>query len=255
MAGDWIKMRSDLFTHPKVVRMASALKADKLRTVGGLMSVWCLFDAHSIDGELEGYTFDEVDDHLRWPGFSAAMCAIGWLSETGKGLSLPEFDTHNGQSAKRRAQDADRKREVRKVSASDADEKRTREEKRREEKSNSVPNGTGAVAPLKSADDMTKDELWSAGKSLLMAADMPKAQCGSFVGKLVKDYGDTVVVDAVRAAVVARPVDPAEYLKATCQRMAGQRLTLGKQEALEARNMAVAGSWLPPELRQQEGAI
>lgn len=134
MAGDWIKMRSDLFTHPKVVRMASALKADKLRTVGGLMSVWCLFDEHSIDGELEGYTFDEVDDHLRWSGFSAAMCAIGWLSETEKGLSLPEFDTHNGQSAKRRAQDADRKREVRKVSASDADEKRTREEKRREEK-------------------------------------------------------------------------------------------------------------------------
>ena len=32
MASDWIKMRSDLFTHPKVVRMASALKADKKRT-------------------------------------------------------------------------------------------------------------------------------------------------------------------------------------------------------------------------------
>ncbi|MQI04921.1 hypothetical protein EI057_02935 [Escherichia coli] len=31
MAGDWIKMRADLHTHPKVVRMASALKADRLR--------------------------------------------------------------------------------------------------------------------------------------------------------------------------------------------------------------------------------
>jgi hypothetical protein len=133
MAGDWIKMRADLFTHPKVVRIASALEADRLRTVGGLMSVWCLFDAHSVDGELDGYTFAAVDDHLRWPGFSSAMCAVGWLEESGKSLVLPEFDTHNGQSAKRRAQDADRKKEVRKTSTSQADKLRTREEKRREE--------------------------------------------------------------------------------------------------------------------------
>lgn len=70
---------------------------------------------------------------------------------------------------------------------------------------------------------MTKDELWRAGKSLLSQAGMPQAQCGSFVGKLVKDYGDLVVVDAVRAAVVARPADPAEYLKAACMHAAGQR--------------------------------
>ena len=169
MAGDWIKMRADLHTHPKVVRMASALKADKLRTVGGLMSVWCLFDAHSIDGELEGYTFDEVDDHLRWSGFSAAMCAIGWLSETEKGLSLPEFDTHNGQSAKRRAQDADRKREVRKVSASDADEKRTREEKRREEKEKST-----AVAMQ--TPDGVSSELWQAFLKVRKAKKAPMSE-------------------------------------------------------------------------------
>jgi hypothetical protein len=86
----------------------------------------------------------------------------------------------------------------------------------------SVPTGTGGDA-AKPADQLTKDELWAAGKSLLTGAGMPKAQCGSFVGKLVKDYGDQIVVEAVRAAVVARPVDPAEYLKATCMRAHGQR--------------------------------
>jgi hypothetical protein len=133
MAGDWIKMRSDLFTHPKVVRMSSALQADTLRTVGGLMSAWCLFDAHSIDGELEGYSFSTLDAHVRWEGFSAAMASVKWLVDTGQSLVLPEFNTHNGASAKRRAQDADRKRNVRKESASEADKMRTREEKRREE--------------------------------------------------------------------------------------------------------------------------
>lgn len=133
MAGDWIKMRADLFTHPKVVRISSALKADRLRTVGGLMSTWCLFDAHSIDGTLPGYTSETLDAHLGWQGFSAAMCLVDWLLDDGESLSLPSFDTHNGASAKRRAMDADRKREDRKASAPKADKKRTRGEKRREE--------------------------------------------------------------------------------------------------------------------------
>lgn len=90
--------------------------------------------------------------------------------------------------------------------------------------SSSVPTGTGGDA-AKSADQLTKDELWTAGKSLLVNAGMPKAQCGSFVGKLVKDYGDQIVIEAVRAAVVARPADPAEYLKGACMRAAGTRAT------------------------------
>lgn len=133
MAGDWIKMRADLHTHPKVVRIASALQADRLRVVGGLHAVWCLFDTHSVDGYLEGYRLATVDDLIGWSGFAAAVKAVGWLDEVAGGLTLPEFDTHNGQSAKRRAQDSERKR-IERASASDADKKRTREEKRREEK-------------------------------------------------------------------------------------------------------------------------
>ena len=112
-----------------------------------------------------------------------------------------------------------------------------------------IPDSFGSVAiatggdAAKPAADMTKDELWKAGKSLLEQSGLPKEQCGSFVGKLVKDYGDRVVVDAVRAAVVARPADPVEYLKATCMRSVGQRAPVNKQEALEQRNRSVADAW------------
>ncbi|WIF61387.1 DnaT-like ssDNA-binding domain-containing protein [Enterobacter cloacae] len=157
MAGDWIKMRADLHTHPKVVRMASALKADRLRIVGGLHSAWCLFDVHSVDGLLDGYSADTLDDLIGFPGFSRAMMAVGWLEENGESLVMPRFEAHNGQSAKRRAQDADRKRNVRKASASEADKKRTREEKRREdikdkphiggEQNSSVDNSAGGGEP------------------------------------------------------------------------------------------------------------
>lgn len=69
----------------------------------------------------------------------------------------------------------------------------------------------------------TKEEIWKAGKSILEAAGVPKAQCGSFVGKLVKDYGDDVVVEAVRQTVLENPADPREYLKALCIRAKGQK--------------------------------
>lgn len=157
MAGDWIKMRADLHTHPKVVRMASALKADRLRIVGGLHSAWCLFDVHSVDGFLDGYSADTLDDLIGFPGFSRAMMAVGWLEENGESLVMPRFEAHNGQSAKRRAQDADRKRNVRKASASEADKKWTREEKRREdikdkphiggEQNSPVDNSAGGSEP------------------------------------------------------------------------------------------------------------
>lgn len=186
MAGDWIKMRSDLFTHPKVVRMASALKADTLRTVGGLMSAWCLFDAHSEDGRLSGYTPETLDDHLRWPGFAAAMVAVRWLvfdlDEDGGSLALPEFDTHNGQSAKRRAQDADRKKTVRKMSASDADKKRTREEKRREELEASLPPAYAGAQGVEVIDPNTGEILSGApAGSASPMANLTPAQSGQMV--------------------------------------------------------------------------
>lgn len=139
MAGDWIKMRADLVTCPKVVRIASALNADRLRVVGALHAVWCLFDVHSEDGKLDSYTPEVLDEIIGWVGFARAMSAVQWLSIGDGFLSVPRFDEHNGQSAKRRAMEAQRKRNDRaETSASEADKKRTREEKRREERNASA---------------------------------------------------------------------------------------------------------------------
>jgi len=126
------------------------------------------------------------------------------------------------------------------VTDSVTETKRKREGKGEGKESISVPDGTGGQPPAMTAEERTKRELWRAGKSLLRDAGLPEAQCGSFVGKLVQDYGDAIVIDAVRAAVVAHPADPSEYLKATCQRMRGERKSPNRQEALEANNRAVA---------------
>lgn len=126
MGAGWIKVRVNLRTHPQVVRIASALDADRLRTVGGLWAVWCIFDEHSADGFLPGYSLEAIDAELGWPGFAAVMASVGWLTVQDGGLLLPKFSEHNGPDAKRKATDATRKKSVRKMSASDADTKRTR---------------------------------------------------------------------------------------------------------------------------------
>ncbi|CAE6713286.1 hypothetical protein R75461_01161 [Paraburkholderia nemoris] len=132
----WIKMRDELQTHPKVVRILSATKSDKFRVVGGLHAVWCIFDQHSIDGVLVGYTPETLDHIIGWKGFADAMISVGWLTHDGsETLVLPEFEEHNGQSGKRRAEDQKRKKGERKAdkmnefygqeSVNDSDKSRT----------------------------------------------------------------------------------------------------------------------------------
>lgn len=107
-------------------------------------------------------------------------------------------------------------------------------------------NGEGELIPsvttvtgtegAKLVSELTKAELWASGKSLLLNAGMPKAQCGSFVGKLVSDYGEQIVVEAVRSTVVTQPADPAEYLKATCMRAAGQRAPKSRHTGFDTKD-------------------
>jgi hypothetical protein len=132
MAGDWIKMRKSLLGDPRVVRIMSALRADRFRTIGGLFSAWCLLDEQTEDGILQGYTAEVFDEVVGLNGLAKAMQSVGWLVISPQGVAAPNFTEHNGKSAKRRDQE-----NVRKMSARHADKLQTESalEKRREEKS------------------------------------------------------------------------------------------------------------------------
>jgi hypothetical protein len=132
----WIPMRTNLLSDPRVVRISSALQADRLRTVGGLFAVWCLGDDHAdldsddmdADALLPHYTAEAVDDLVGLPGLGRAMVDVDWAEETPKGFVLKRFGQWNGRSTKRRIQDAEskrRRRNVRDVSAKCPPAKRT----------------------------------------------------------------------------------------------------------------------------------
>ena len=131
-------MRTNLDTDPAVVRIASGLKTDRYSVVGRLHRIWSWANEHLTDGQDVPIDSEFLDSLVETPGFSEQLRRVGWLSGRDGSLIFPSFERHNGASAKARAMDADRKRSVRKVSGSKPDKTRTREEKRREEKINTL---------------------------------------------------------------------------------------------------------------------
>jgi len=139
MAGDWIKMRVDLAEDPAVIAMASSLQVHETHVVGMLHKVWAWADRHAENGHAKNVTVSWLDRYIGVTGFSQAMQEAGWLL-VDNGVRFPDFDRHNGESAKKRAHATERKRlervrhkEVTTLSRKVSDKSVTREEKRREE--------------------------------------------------------------------------------------------------------------------------
>jgi hypothetical protein len=114
MADEWIKMRHCLRETPEVIRVAIDLNCEEDLVVGKLHRLWSWADQQTADGYITGVTETWVDRYVQMSGFAASLRAAGWLESDAKGMLFPNFDRHNGQSAKRRALDADRKRRSRK---------------------------------------------------------------------------------------------------------------------------------------------
>lgn len=153
MAGEWIKMRTNLWDDPRVSRLCDLTGAGEAAIVGGLYWLWAMADEHTEDGILPGLTTRAIDRKTGVNGLGAALVSISWLVEHPEGVTIVGFEEHNGTSAKRRCVDAQTKAnkrksstgdqsDVRNVSGQDADNVRTeqgqktptcgaREEKRR----------------------------------------------------------------------------------------------------------------------------
>lgn len=125
MAGDWIKMRSNLWDDPRVSRLCDLTDQPEAMVIGALYWLWATADQHTEDGILHGMTLRAIDRKTGLPGFGEALLAIGWVADHPEGVRIVNFDEHNGASAKRRGLEARRKAGARNVSASDADKKRT----------------------------------------------------------------------------------------------------------------------------------
>lgn len=153
MAGDWIKMRNDLPDDPAVIAIAARLGLDEFAVIGRLHTLWAWADEQSRDGHAVGVTSAWLDRKVQRDGFADALVSVGWLEVTNDGLTIPNFENHNGETAKVRALGTRRKQRQRAgeapvdvpptvpktvatvsldVSRTQRDKSETREEKRRD---------------------------------------------------------------------------------------------------------------------------
>jgi hypothetical protein len=140
MAGDWIKLQKDTPDKPEVLAIASRMNLDPDAVVGKLVRIWSWFDTHTVDGNALSVTYALLDRLAGITGFAEQMSFVGWLNQEGHVLSLPNFEYHNGETAKKRAlgknrQDKHRSNDESNANSNASNVTNALPEKRREEKS------------------------------------------------------------------------------------------------------------------------
>jgi len=109
MAGDWLKFEVNTPEKPEVLAITIEMGWDDPDlTVGKLLRVWRWFDQHTQEGNAANVTPALLDRVIGVTGFCQAMVNVGWLSINDDGVSLPNFDRHNGSTAKKRVMTAKR---------------------------------------------------------------------------------------------------------------------------------------------------
>lgn len=174
MAGDWIKMRTALADDPAVIAMADRLGLDEFSVVGRLHHLWSWADSQSRDGHAVGVTVRWLNRYVQCDGFAEALTQVGWLVIDGEGIRFPNFDRHNGESAKARGLAKNRKEKQRakvtdnpgQMSRSERDNGVTREEKSKEQ-TNTDAGATDPAVDQSWPQPMTLD--WKPDATLLRA--------------------------------------------------------------------------------------
>jgi hypothetical protein len=128
MAGEWIKMRTNLWDDPRVSKLCDITQQSEAAVVGACYWLWTAADEHTEDGFMPGLSVAAIDRKTGIRGFGAGLVSIGWLAESEDGVRIEKFTEHNGKSAKTRAQGAKRAADHRSNADSVTDALRERDE-------------------------------------------------------------------------------------------------------------------------------
>ena len=169
----WIKVESPTPCKPEVLRIAKIMGVTADDAFGKAMRFWLWLDGVSVDGLVDGLAPHDVDAVLNASGFCDALVAVGWLEydESNERLTVPNFERHNGESAKARALRARRQANWRRnrVDGSVDGRASTREEKRREENKEANASGNSPSARPTPQEFFERWNVFAKGKGLTVA--------------------------------------------------------------------------------------
>jgi hypothetical protein len=179
----WIKVQHSTPNKPEILRLARVLGVSKDDAFGKVVRFWMWMDDVSVDGRVDAVVDADVDAVVSHDGFARALQSVGWLTidDSGAFVATPNFDRHNGESAKKRAEKARRQKKWRDGGAdvgANVDARAPQESL--PDKSKSKSNKTAsAVSPTSSADDdghLSPDWVLSTWNEAAERAGVPKAR-------------------------------------------------------------------------------
>lgn len=193
------------------------------------------------------------------------MRLLGWEKRQPKREDAGNESTGAKSAAQRKRDQRAREREAREGDAGhdpsrDVTQGHDREEKSREEKTNTVPSGTGGTPPsppsppapppapaakVRTPAEEEQARLWSDLKNALVleGTSANHRDAGTLLGKAASKYGRDVFIDAARQTLAEPRLNTHTFLIGLCERAAGRRVPVNRQEAIEQRNRAVAEAW------------
>lgn len=115
MRRPWIKIEVSTPDKPEVCAIATRLRIDPDAVVGKLVRLWAWAESNRIQPNDLGVTKEFLDKVCGRKGFTEALLQAGWLIEGPEGLSLPNFERHNGNDSKVRGLTARRVEKHRKT--------------------------------------------------------------------------------------------------------------------------------------------
>lgn len=110
----WFAVDCNLYTHPKLMQLAAALKIDADAAAGKLGRLWAWAkQAGNETGDISWMPESEIADIMRWKkkpdALIASLIQCGFLDRTGSGLRIHGWEELNGKLQSKKRADRERK--------------------------------------------------------------------------------------------------------------------------------------------------
>jgi hypothetical protein len=105
----WIKVETHTPDKQKMRNIARICGVRRSDAFMGWFKLWAWFDGETGDGFISGLTPGDCDEVSGVNGMGKALEEVKWVEFSEGGGMIMSWERHNGESAKRRATDAQRK--------------------------------------------------------------------------------------------------------------------------------------------------
>jgi hypothetical protein len=103
MSIEWIKFRKSLLRDGRVLYAKRRCNASSVTVIGGLVTLWSIADDFADEnGLLFGYTKEDINRQIGIENFCESL-PEDWIDLSGEFVKIPNYQEHNGATAKKRA--------------------------------------------------------------------------------------------------------------------------------------------------------